>query len=461
MNNTFSINNYFNFYPTDDQKYAFQYMKSFVKNETLDVLIMSGAAGTGKTSMMIALKKYLQEQKVCFTIIAPTHRASRVIGKKVQWPTSTIHQLIYDVNQIKDEEGNVNKIEFVRKNIVSTIPYIFIVDEASMISDVKPSNEDEFASQNSVLFDLINYVKTFNSSSKIIFIGDSYQLPPVKSNFSPALMKSHLEKQFGLNVSAVELKEVKRQKEKSTILDNAIMLRKAFDQKHFNVKINSEKVRDYDSWINSFCNFYLKDSQSSVILSWKNDRVREINMDVRNKLFNNPIGLVCIGEQLISSARYVGSSVNFPNNTFLEVCEVSQVEENIAGFRFVDVRLKIVDDNLEMESFVKLRLNDLIENDDFNSKNIILIADRMKQNKKFRESKNIMHDPYLSAVKAKYAYALTVHKSQGGEWKNVFLFPDFPFGQQKLNWLYTAVTRASNNLYSFDNNLIYQSRKTL
>jgi hypothetical protein len=449
MNNTTSINDYFGFIPTDDQKFAFQYVKSFVKSESLNAFILTGAAGTGKTSMVVALKKMLQEQKLNFKIVAPTHRASRVIGGKVQWYTTTIHQLIYDVNKITDNEGNLIQIEFVRKNIVSENPCVFIVDEASMISDLVPTSEEDFVSKNSVLFDLISFVKSYHPQSKIIFIGDSYQLPPVKSLFSPALMKSHLENCFDLKVSIFELKEVKRQKEKSLILENAIALRQAFSSNYYNVGVKCNKLPNYNDWIKKFCDCYTSDSMSSVILSWKNESVRKINLDVRNILFNNPISLILQGDQLISSAAFVGNKQSFPNNTFLEVCEVNPVEEVVAGFRFVDVRLKIVDDNLEMESFVKLRLDDLFENEDIRVKEKGLIIDRMKNNKKLRESKNKIHDSYLSAVKAKYAYALTVHKAQGGEWQNVFLFPDYPFGQQKLNWLYTAVTRASVNLHSY------------
>lgn len=449
MNDTFSPDEYFNFNPTDDQKYAFEYMKSFVKNNHLNALILSGSAGTGKTSMVIALKKYLIEQNMSFRIIAPTHRASRVIGNKVQWPASTIHQLIYDVNQIKNDDGNVIQIEFVRKNIVSEIPCLFIVDEASMISNLNPSVKDDFVSKNSVLFDLINYVQFFNPKSKIIFIGDRYQLPPVKCDFSPALMKIYLENHFGLNVSLVELKEVKRQKEESLILKNAIILREASDKNYYNVEIKSDKVSNYDAWIKLYCDSYVADNQSSIILSWKNECVRRINMDVRNRLFNNPIGLINKGEQLISSIGFVGNKVSFPNNTFLEVCEVKPVEEIIAGFRFVDVRLKIVDDNMVMETFVKLRLDDLFGDLIDSTKERLLIIDRMKNNKNFRESKNKIYDPYLSAIKAKYAYAITVHKAQGGEWKNVFLYPEYPYGKQMLNWLYTAITRATQKVFTF------------
>ena len=181
--------------PTKDQETVLKAMQEFVQEENLDdFLILCGAAGTGKTSITSALIGYLNHLDVNYRIAAPTGRAARILGRKANTSTSTIHSMIYVPKQDKDS----GKVVFKLKISSNEKPTIYIIDEASMIPTQVDNNDTLFQVDKGLLFDLVSYIKTANAKNKIIFLGDQYQLPPIHEEHSYALQKEFIKTTFFL-----------------------------------------------------------------------------------------------------------------------------------------------------------------------------------------------------------------------------------------------------------------------
>ena len=420
-----------------------------------DTLVLRGYAGTGKTTVIGTLVNVLPLFNLKFALLAPTGRAAKVISSYAGKKAFTIHKMIY--RQVADPK--TGELRFVKqKNYFKKT--VFIVDEASLISD-----ESGFMN-NGLLSDLVAYIFEHNSN-KLILVGDNAQLPPVGIGKSPALDLLYLKQRFGLDAIEVELNEVLRQEQESGILFNATQLREAvFDEKkevYFETrsysdifKMTNEKLEEgiryaFDKFGKENTAIICRSNWQAVryneyirrMILFKEDEIEagDMIMVVKNNYFvlepDSPAGFIANGE-------------------FAEIRKIFSFEDEY-GFRFANVELQLID-YPEMTPFqAKVILDTLHSNTpsltpEENNKLYHQILEKYKviQTKvKFKEA--IQTDEYLNALQIKFAYALTCHKSQGGQWKAVFV----DHGVRKepgedrdhIRWLYTAITRAEKEVF--------------
>ena len=444
-----SISQHLSFNPTSEQKQALDQIQRFLTLPIHDTFILSGAAGTGKTSILKAIVDYLDTNKTDRILLAPTGRAAKILSEKTEKTTGTIHSHIYLVNEVKDDDGTVLYIEFVKRNNIADAPTVYIIDEASMIGDIL-NNSDFFTARESLLKDLITYIKEGNKNNKIIFIGDPYQLPPIKSSFSPALDENYLTENFNLKTTAFELTEVMRQEENSYILENATILRKRIIGNLTDDRIKIESLENERGAIDKYCNDIISGkADESIFLAWKNVSINNLNRQIRHRLNYSSDPLI-VGERLvINQTNYTGYYL--PSGTIVIIDQIIGATEYIAEHEFLTVRLKMADTDKVINYDFKIDLLSLTSEKGFLDATLTkkLWHARFKLNKELQKTKDARVDEYLSALKTRYAYAITTHKAQGGEWNNVYLYPEIPFGSGRLKWLYTSITRAKQHLYSF------------
>ncbi len=449
MANTTENKSYFSFQANEGQKQAFENLTIFLDENTKeDFLILTGAAGTGKTSVVSGVTAYLHEKNIACVLAAPTGRAANVISTKTNRTAKTIHSLIY-IPQVNTDTA---AITFIRKENKSKAYTIFIIDESSMVADARDI-EGLFSTPNSLLADLVAFVKQGNVDNKIIFIGDTYQLAPISSpQFSPALCKGHLVNKHSLKGSQFELTKIERQANGSYILDNASLLREAVrnnflpapNWKRLQLANVTETLRYYG------LEFYPQDSDRITMITnsnrdaqWWNQKLRPYIMDVTNVL--QPMDVV------VFHRNWFSDDINLYNGSKAIIQSIDWASRHhFAELTFVDVELN-VSKSLEKPQIVKAKmiLEVLLTETgelpyDAEKK---LFAEAMRMNRKFRESKKLTDDPYLSAMRLRYGYALTCHRAQGGEWDKVVIHP---FRCDKdARWLYTAITRARKELISY------------
>ena len=437
---------------SQDQEKALEMLTEFTENEaSSNAFILSGSAGTGKTSLLRAYIEQLEAKKIDYALLAPTGQAAKVLAKSTGRKTKTLHSFVY----ILEEEGEDKaiRLRFRPRQAEVIRRLVIIVDEASMVSDTPASNE-VFISENSVLSDLVTYYRNCPEGSKLVFVGDSYQLPPVGEYESIALNSTLLKEKHELNAIGFQLNEILRHGKESYIMRNALMIRHLIENKQLYappLKF-TEMYRD-DLAIRHYCSLYEPEHAGQVIfLGWKNATVFKLNLAIRRQLFNQPSELLCEKEQIIVGQTYFGKHYFAAGEIGKVISFDSATIEQKAGKTYAEAEFQFAAADGEVIGFrskfdVDYLLNKHPGNEHELRKN--LWADRKKHNKLFRETENISDDPYLSALKIKYGYAITTHKAQGSEWEHVFLYPELPMDENRLKWLYTAVTRAKQELYSF------------
>ncbi len=434
-------------HPTVEQEAVLKAMEKFVHSEnTDDFMVLCGAAGTGKTSITSALIGYLNNLKKLYKIAAPTGRAARILGRKANTVTSTIHSLIY----MAEPNHDSGSIAFKLKSIKNDKPVIYIIDEASMIPKEADSNPSLFESEKGLLPDLINYIKRANSSNKIIFLGDQYQLPPIGESESFALNKHFLESTFSLKGSAYLLTEVKRQEEGSYILENATAIRIAIDEHKLKYPISGIKSRNFYAAIDN----YVKEINSNgienaVSIGVSHKANKFFNDLVRERIFKNTQHMLMPGDLLMVTQNWQRNEHTLYNGDHVELLSIDwNQKEEMAGLHFVPVKIKllfttkeiIVEDFAILESIISP--GGSIENHLENG----LRKTRYIKDKIYRESGKPSDDKYVGALRLMYGHAITCNKAQGGEWKKVFINT---IGIPSLKWQYTAVTRGINQIESF------------
>ncbi len=432
--------------PTSEQIKALDLTQDFFKeNQQDDFLIIRGSAGTGKSTLVKAITDYLTSNETKFVLAAPTGKAAKVIQKKTGFGAKTIHSLIYTPEPLKLGCG----VKMVRKPNQSQDHTVFIIDEASMISDVLMSNENFIASK-PLLSDLIDYIKQGNKSNQVIFIGDIYQLPPVGSQDSPALSPNYLQNKKGLKGSMVELTEVKRQDKDSYILKNATMLRQCIEKGIAFPGIDCKMLSKSTTALYKYMELYESEILSKVtVLAWTNRDVNWFNNSIRDRLGFNPKPLA-VGHQITLHANWFGNGRMIMKGDSGIIRGLDDRIETYAGLYFVNAIIEFSDSLGErFKVTTKVMLNILVSPDGeigFEKENA-LFAEVMKHNEVFRESRMPSDDKYIGAMRLRYGYAITCHKAQGGEWDNVILHPFVP--KNDYRWQYTAITRAAKELYSF------------
>ena len=419
------------------------------------VFLLNGYAGTGKTSLTGALVRALKEAGVPVVLLAPTGRAAKVFGAFAKHPASTIHRRIYR----GDEGGLLSFSGEVAENTV--VNGVFIVDEASMIGDGGGGSE-----RSSLLEDLIQYVYS-GDGCRMILLGDTAQLPPVGCEESPAMNPDRL-RGYGLHVMRVVMTEVVRQGRLSGILYNATWLRRAMrkdplpDPKLFLDRFDDVIAVEGEDLEDSIADSYNEFGEGeTLVVTRSNKRAVLFNLAIRTKILYKEEEL-CRDERLmVAKNNYLWSAkvkgLDFVANGDIAVVERIYGTESRYGFRFADVTLRLTDRDISFDC--KLLLDTLtsespaLEAERFNSLYMALINDpdlfppAMSMKGRMRVLRS---DPYLNALQVKYAYAVTCHKAQGGQWESVYVDLGFtPPDVSKLEllrWLYTAVTRASRRL---------------
>lgn len=431
--------------PTSEQKVALLGMSDFVKKENKDdFFILCGAAGTGKTSITTALIGYLNSKSIPYNIAAPTGRAARILGRKSKTVNSTIHSLIYNVKSNPDT-GQVNFI--LKQNDVKDFN-IFIIDEASMIaSKASTDKENLFQSKNSLLSDLINFVKGGNQQNKIIFLGDHNQLPPINERVSLALSKDYITQHFNLKGDAKLLTEVKRQEDGSYVLKNANKLREGIANNLKFVNFEGIKKQSVEDAARDYVLDYVANGEDSIISIGTTHKMNKMfNTNVRAKIYGANANTIENDDLLLVTQTWKRNGFQLYSGDHVRVKEVNLNSiENVADLKFVPIKLisknlkgeeEIIDDYLLIDSVSNpAGLTAKQENH--------LRHERFKKNKVYRESLKPWDDRYVGAIRMTYGHSITCNKAQGGEWDRVLVNSFF---MPTLRFQYTAITRAKQNV---------------
>ena len=444
--------------PTSRQAKLFEMLVDFIFSKDYQTLfLLKGYAGTGKTSAISALVLNLNKTNKKAVLLAPTGRAAKVISGYSKVPAYTIHKKIYFPK--KQQNGYVDFVLKTNKHRNT----IFIVDEASMIPD-RPQNGKLFE-QGSLLDDLISYVYS-GYHCKLVLVGDTAQLPPVKLSISPALDENRLEFDFDKNIYKIELNEVTRQHENSGILSNATILRTLIDSDvtNFTFDMNyPDIVRLIDGY----------DIQDAISECYENDGVEDTAFIVRSNKranqYNQQIRSHIRGkENEISTGDYImvvknnyywlneSSSAGFiANGDTCEVLRINSIKE-LYGFRFAEVEIRMID-YPDQPPFETVLILDTLSSEKpsltYEETNKLYEAvreDYAHEKSKYKQLLLVKKNVFFNALQVKFSYAITCHKSQGGQWKTIFIEqPYLPEGPSKeyFRWLYTAVTRAQEKLY--------------
>lgn len=446
--------------PTSKQDIALQQLSDFLYDTDPNALfVMKGYAGTGKTTIIGTLVNNLWKTLMKSVLLAPTGRAAKVITSYSGRNANTIHKHIYFPK--KQKNGGVSFVLQPNKHRNT----VFIVDEASMISDVQ--SDSKLFENGSLLDDLIQYIYS-GHKCKLILIGDTAQLPPVNLNVSPALDMQRLSLNYDKEVTHIELDEVVRQQQDSGILWNATLLREELegsfpDAFKFNIEGYTDIVRliDGNEIMEAITEAYAQNGkEETAIIVRSNKRANQYNQQIRSRILFNEHELATGDYLMVVRNNYfwlkATSKAGFiANGDIVEVLEIFSFKE-LYGFRFAEVRIRMVD-YPDQKPFETVLLLDTIEAetpalsyDQGNKLYQEVLKDYEEETSKYRKFLKVKNNKFFNALQVKFSYAITCHKSQGGQWRTVFIEqPYAPNGIDKeyLRWLYTAVTRASEQLY--------------
>ncbi|MFO7755617.1 MAG: AAA family ATPase [Bacteroidales bacterium] len=451
------LNNNLGHTPTNDQLAAIKEISSFVAENSNDsIFLLTGYAGTGKTSLISAVVRTLDSFNLESVLLAPTGRAAKVLTSYTGRSSFTVHKHVYRQKSNKD---GIGKFELDRNKHKDAF---FIVDEASMISG--ELSELSLFGSGRLLDDLIEYVYK-GRNCKLILVGDTAQLPPVGSTLSPALSVSDLSL-FGFNIETAELREVVRQNRESGILMNATYIRSKVMTEDLEVpeftldgfddvfRITGESLLEEIEEAYSYAG-----TDGTVIIVNSNRMANKYNQGIRNRILYREEEISAGDMIMIVKNNYfwVSDEENLDfiaNGDIARIKKVLRKEERY-GLRFADMVLDFIDYSVELE--VKVLLDTLAsetaslpgEQNRMLYQSVYEDYPQLSTKKKRYEA--VKNDPYFNAMQIKFAYAVTCHKAQGGQWERVFIDQGM-FNRQEptldyLRWLYTAVTRATGRLY--------------
>ena len=444
--------------PTDDQSVALKKIASYICDNNNDVIfLMTGYAGTGKTSVISSTVKTLDLLRMKSVLLAPTGRAAKVLSSYSGRPAYTIHKKIYRQKSLKDGIGSFRLDRNLSKDT------FFIVDEASMVSN--DTNEASLFGSGRVLDDLIEYVYS-GTDCKLVLVGDTAQLPPVGSVVSPALDLNVL-KGYGFGLISCDLRQVLRQSESSGVLMNATRLRMqiaeldlvppSIDCINFNDirRITGEELIDEISTAYGSCGL-----EGTIIVVNSNKMANRYNQGIRNRIFFreeevSPGDMVMVVKNNYFILDEEDDGAGFiANGDIAEIRKIRKYEERY-GFRFAEMVLKFPDYDLEVESKVMLDVLSLdtpaLPSDKNKELYQNILADYLHIKTRRKQYTAVREDPYFNALQIKFAYAVTCHKAQGGQWERVFIDQGM-FNRNEttidyLRWFYTALTRSTDRIY--------------
>nr|WP_068892676.1 AAA family ATPase [Pedobacter panaciterrae] len=451
----------YQFTPTEEQFIFCSEMASFLSRQ-LDgqCFILRGYAGTGKTTSVAALVKALPKFTLRSVLLAPTGRAAKVMSNYTGRKALTIHKKIYRKKTAVSTDMSFQLAPNLAEHT------LFIVDEASMIAD-----EWNTQTGSSFLKDLMEFVYN-GKNCAVVFVGDTAQLPPVGSIDSPALNKEYVASNFGMRVTAVELKEVVRQEKKSGILANATMLRRLINDDGEKEKVELPKfiTKNYKDifrmtgvkFVEGLEYAYNKFGiENSLVVCRSNKSANIYNQQIRSRLLYREEELTGGDQIMVVRNNYFWlpeneSTAFIANGDMARIRRVRGIEERY-GFRFCEVQLEFLDFPDAGEITCKVILDTLTAetpNLSYEQSNKLFEGLNLDydhiSNKRDRFNK-IKDDPYYNALQIKFAYAVTCHKAQGGQWDAVFVDQGYlteeMIDMDFLRWLYTGVTRAKKELF--------------
>jgi len=468
--------------PTEDQQVAFnKLLNGFLQptNKDNHIYMLTGAAGTGKTTIVEALVSmitYLNDcienglpldidspkKKINLFLTATTGRAARMLENRCKFSACTIHKLIYTLDDNKSEVSRNSVKWYYKIADAITDPYsVIFIDESSMISSLNPAEDNViFGSGN-----LIDDILTFGTNAKIVFVGDPYQLPPINETKTLALDPELFEMKYFYPVQFIELKEPVRFSKFSGIYQLAYQIRDNMlsnEPNNLNIEENSNITiyDNVDDLLNQHISNLKRDPTSPIIMiAYTNNVVSTLNKKIRNTLLKN-------NKKLLNNNEYVMVTRNnylydLMNGEIVQIVSVENECKKIEHLRFRKVKLQYGED-IEDEMKCMVLENTLEPNFTYTFQDELLILSfifekiqkehpDLLNNKKLLMYK-LQTDPYLNALRLKYAYAITCHKAQGGEWDEVSIVTESILYHSRQpsdfvnKWLYTAITRAKSNV---------------
>ena len=449
----------FPFTPTAVQNDLLEMLSVFIfDKDRKKLFLLKGYAGTGKTTIIGTVVNNLWRAGLKSVLLAPTGRAAKVIANYSNRQAYTIHKKIYHPR--KASNGGVSFVLQTNKHTNT----IFIIDEASMIPD--RNAEAKLFENGSLLDDLLSYVYS-GKNCKLIFIGDTAQLPPVKLEMSPALQAETLELQYDKTVVEIELDEVMRQHQDSGILANATQLRLLLDEYaigDFKFRLSfPDVIRLTDGYDIEDAIVSAYDSngvEDTAFVVRSNKRANQYNQQIRSKIRGQENEIAAGDYVMVVKNNYYwlkdSTDAGFIANG--DICEILQIYryKDLYGFRFAEVNLRMIDypDQKPFETVVLLDTltseTPSLSYEDSNRLYEEVKKDFDHEKSSYKRLLSVKKNKYFNALQIKFSYAMTCHKSQGGQWKTVFIEqPYLPNGPDisYYRWLYTAVTRAQEKLY--------------
>lgn len=482
---------------TNDQKDAVIKISDFLSSEN-DIFILKGYAGSGKSTILRGLIDYLEQREIRFLLMAPTGRAANVLSRTVKRNVTTIHKAIYSYDDLVESDTSESVDSGTFKFFYKLRPnndsnnWLYIVDEASMVSDALIDGEFFRFGSGYLLSDLISFTKMgweFNKA-KILFVGDPAQLPPVGMTFSPALDETYLRNKFSLNTISTELKEVKRQSDSSAIVAASMRIRRCLTSGFYNDFDLSGNDNDIINLRHEdFISTYQTIDGDKIIITYKNKTALDINQLVRFEKFGAELQIQSGDQIIIGNNNY---NLRILNGEFGIVvsCSSETIKRNVVftttGGTKINIRLEwryvelLMPDDSEGDKIVKgYMLENFLYGDNFldGDEHRALYVDFKNRLKEDYERKNLKppnpkssnfkealkEDRFFNAILLKFGYAVTCHKAQGGEWQNAFIFWDFGVKDDQgytevdkgsdgrtnplfYRWAYTAITRAAKKL---------------
>jgi ATP-dependent exoDNAse (exonuclease V) alpha subunit len=454
------LQNNFPHQPTLKQDIFFQKIADFILNSTSDdIFILKGYAGTGKTTIISTVINNLGDVNMKAVLLAPTGRAAKVISNYSGKPAYTIHKRIYFPK--KNKTGGVS-FTLQQNKFKNTL---FIIDESSMISD---NNQDSKLYENgSLLDDLFFYVDAGNNC-KLLLIGDTAQLPPVNMSVSPALDIDSISLHYQKNVHHIELDEVMRQAEHSGILYNATQLRELLhshfiDTFQFKLKGFKDIVRLQDGYEiqdaihQAYDNYSIEDT---AFILRSNKRANQYNQQIRASILSKESEISTGDYLMVVKNNYFwlpeNSEAGFiANGDIVEILEIRKIQE-LYGFKFATVKIRMVDypNQIPFDSVIMLDTimseSPSLTYEESNKLYQEVLLDYEEERQQYKKLQKVKENPYFNALQVKFSYAITCHKSQGGQWKTVFVEQPYlsdGIDVDYVRWLYTAITRAEEKLY--------------
>ena len=474
---------------THSQENVLKQILDFVNNSNDRVFILKGYAGTGKTTLMRFLILKLEENKKDYRLLASTGRAAKVLANlsNRNGSTSTIHSMVYSFNglskvydekeePIVDKDGQLFLVfEPSRLNETEVPETVYIIDEASMVSDVITKNVTQAKfGEGRLLKELLDYDK--RPKSKFIFVGDPCQLPPIEEYYSPALMKDYFLKEFGMTTQEAQLTEIMRQKGTSGIIDASKQIRGLYNQapndssmyrfqrlwgflpfrQYRDIQLHS----NLESMTNDYVNKIKTSGLNSAVCICRSNRdCSQLSASIRTKL-GFTYGHIQKGDLLMVIQNNMPTGLM--NGDMVTIEELGPKTESRSGLTFREVTVKELftqntTKSLLIEEIVnQSRLNlDSAQQQALFIDFIVRMRDKGISQKDTRAFNHAMfNDPYLNALRCVYGYAITCHKSQGGEWEDVYVHVPRNITlnptKETYQWIYTSMTRAQKTLHMID-----------